>query len=108
MQEAPDLDDDIRRHLQHLRVERRLAERTLVMYGDAFKWLQSFAAAMPVPFSYGRCGSWLPNQKQNGLSAGTVLRNSAKLLKVGPAGFRSRPPALKFPGPQPFPVKPTT
>jgi integrase/recombinase XerC len=49
MQEAPDLDDDIRRHLQHLRVERRLAERTLVMYGDAFKWLQSFAAAMPVP-----------------------------------------------------------
>ena len=48
MQEAPDLDDDIRRHLQHLRVERRLAERTLAMYGDAFKWLQSFAAAMPV------------------------------------------------------------
>ena len=46
---APDLDDDIRRHLQHLRVERRLAERTLAMYGDAFKWLQDFAAAMPVP-----------------------------------------------------------
>ena len=49
MDAAPDLDDDIRRHLQHLRVERRLAERTLAMYGDAFKWLQSFAAAMPVP-----------------------------------------------------------
>jgi integrase/recombinase XerC len=48
MPEAPGLDDDIRRHLQHLRVERRLAERTLVMYGDAFKWLHSFAAAMPV------------------------------------------------------------
>jgi integrase/recombinase XerC len=49
MPETPDLDDDIRRHLQHLRVERRLAERTLAMYGEAFKWLQSFAAAMPVP-----------------------------------------------------------
>lgn len=48
MSAAPDLDDDIRRHLQHLRVERRLAERTLAMYGDAFKWLQTFAAAMPV------------------------------------------------------------
>jgi integrase/recombinase XerC len=48
MQATPDLDDDIRRHLQHLRVERRLAERTLAMYGDAFKWLQSFATAMPV------------------------------------------------------------
>ncbi|MDP3823199.1 MAG: tyrosine recombinase XerC [Burkholderiales bacterium] len=48
MSAAPDLDDDIRRHLQHLRVDRRLAERTLAMYGDAFKWLQSFAAAMPV------------------------------------------------------------
>ena len=48
MQEVPDLDDDIRRHLQHLRVERRLAECTLAMYGDAFRWLQSFAATMPV------------------------------------------------------------
>ena len=45
---APDLDDDIRRHLQHLRVERRLAERTLAMYGDAFARLQEFAAGAPV------------------------------------------------------------
>ena len=49
MTQALDLDDDIRRHLLHLRVERRLAERTLAMYGDAFKWLQDFAAALPVP-----------------------------------------------------------
>jgi integrase/recombinase XerC len=48
MQDTPGFDDDIRRHLQHLRVERRLAERTLAMYGDAFVWLQAFAAAMPV------------------------------------------------------------
>ena len=49
MEQAPDFDDDIRRHLLHLRVERRLAERTLAMYGDAFKWLLAFASAMPVP-----------------------------------------------------------
>ena len=49
MQAAPDLEDDIRRHLQHLRVERRLAERTLAMYGEAFLRLQTFAAAVPVP-----------------------------------------------------------
>ena len=49
MQAAPDLEDDIRRHLQHLRVERRLAERTLAMYSEAFLRLQTFAAAVPVP-----------------------------------------------------------
>ena len=41
-------DDDIRRHLVHLQVERRLAERTLAMYTEAFVRLQSFAAAQPV------------------------------------------------------------
>ncbi|MBH2016154.1 MAG: tyrosine recombinase XerC [Burkholderiales bacterium] len=30
------------RHLEHLRVQRRLAERTLAMYGDAFVRLQAF------------------------------------------------------------------
>ena len=30
------LDDDLRRHLEHLQVERRLAPRTLAMYGEAF------------------------------------------------------------------------
>src|SRR4051794_35683966 len=32
-------DDTLTRHLDHLRVQRRLAERTLSMYGDAFKRL---------------------------------------------------------------------
>jgi integrase/recombinase XerC len=41
-------DDDIRRHLLHLEVERRLAANTLVMYRDAFKRLVHFAAAQPV------------------------------------------------------------
>jgi integrase/recombinase XerC len=38
-------DDDIARHLEHLRVQRRVAERTLVIYHDAFSRLQTFAAA---------------------------------------------------------------
>jgi integrase/recombinase XerC len=48
MDGAPRLDDDIRRHLEHLRVERRLAARTLALYGEAFERLQQFAAAAPV------------------------------------------------------------
>ncbi|HEX6706377.1 MAG TPA: tyrosine recombinase XerC [Albitalea sp.] len=39
----PEVDDDIGRHLQHLRVERRLAERTLTLYADAFSRLRGFA-----------------------------------------------------------------
>ena len=40
--------DDIARHLTHLQVERRLAERTLAIYSDAFDRLQRFAAGAPV------------------------------------------------------------
>ena len=39
---APLPDPDIERHLTHLRVERRLAARTLAMYGEAFGRLQRF------------------------------------------------------------------
>ncbi len=38
------LTDGITRFLQHLRVERRLAARTLAMYADALGWLQQMAA----------------------------------------------------------------
>ncbi len=38
------VDDDIRRHLVHLEVERRLAGRTLVLYGESLARLQKFAA----------------------------------------------------------------
>jgi integrase/recombinase XerC len=41
-------DADIARHLDYLKVERRLAERTLTMYGDAFARLERCAAAVPV------------------------------------------------------------
>ena len=38
------MDDDIRRHLVHLQVERRLSERSLTIYAAAFTRLQGFAA----------------------------------------------------------------
>jgi len=48
---TPALPDLIIRHLDHLRVQRRLAERTLAMYQDAFKRLDAFctkeALALP-------------------------------------------------------------
>ena len=49
MADAPALADDIERHLVHLRVERRLAARTLAMYREAFVRLQAAASALPVP-----------------------------------------------------------
>jgi integrase/recombinase XerC len=43
------LDPEIRRHLAHLQVERRLAPRTLALYAQAFERLQAFAEKQPVP-----------------------------------------------------------
>ena len=40
----PALGEGIQHFLQHLRVERRLAARTLAMYSDALGWLQQLAA----------------------------------------------------------------
>ena len=40
----PPLGEGIQQFLQHLRVERRLAPRTLAMYTDALGWLQQLAA----------------------------------------------------------------
>ena len=45
--DAAAVDSDIARHLQHLRVERRLATRTLALYAEAFGRLQSFAQGAP-------------------------------------------------------------
>jgi integrase/recombinase XerC len=41
-------DPDVARHLEHLRVQRRLADRTVAMYGEAFMRLQTFATAVPL------------------------------------------------------------
>ena len=49
MAEVPAPDDDIRRHLVHLQVERRLAPRSLALYTQAFERLQAFATAAGVP-----------------------------------------------------------
>ena len=46
---APLRDPDIAGHLQYLKVERRLAERTLAIYSEAFDRLQRFALASSVP-----------------------------------------------------------
>ena len=42
-------DADVAGHLQYLAVERRLAPRTLALYGEAFDRLQRFALAAAVP-----------------------------------------------------------
>jgi len=47
--DASPLDGDLARHLEHLRVERRLAERSLVSYRDAFERLQWAATEARVP-----------------------------------------------------------
>jgi integrase/recombinase XerC len=43
-----ELHEDIRRHLTHLRVERRLADRTLALYTDAFERLQRSLSTVSV------------------------------------------------------------
>jgi integrase/recombinase XerC len=45
---AQPLDGDIEHHLVHLKVERRLAARTLTIYTEALTRLQAFAVAHPV------------------------------------------------------------
>jgi integrase/recombinase XerC len=47
--QATPLDPLVHSHLQHLRVERRLAARSLALYGEALQRLQSFAASSGVP-----------------------------------------------------------
>jgi integrase/recombinase XerC len=45
---APALDPDIQRYLDHLRIERRLASRTLALYQDALARLQRLAEHYPL------------------------------------------------------------
>jgi len=47
--DAVALDPALQRYLEHLRVERRLAPRSVQMIDDALRWLQQAAAAVPVP-----------------------------------------------------------
>src|SRR5439155_1535743 len=47
--DAAVVDADLKHHLEHLEVQRRLAPRTLALYRDAFVRLQHFAADAKVP-----------------------------------------------------------
>ena len=46
---TPPSDQDSQKFLEHLKVERRLAARTLAIYGDALSRLEQYAAAASVP-----------------------------------------------------------
>ena len=75
MEKAAALDDDIRRHLEHLEVERRLAQRTLAMYGEAFGRLQEYAAAAAVPLrqvQIHHVRRWAAQLHARGLAPGSI------------------------------------
>jgi len=61
--------------LQHLRVERRLAERTLAMYADALRWLQQSAAddavALPQAQAHHIRG-WAARLRERGLGPRSI------------------------------------
>jgi integrase/recombinase XerC len=72
---APVLHDDLVRHLQYLRVERRLAQRTLTMYGHAFARLQQFAQASAAPLREVQphhVRRWAGQLHAQGLASGSI------------------------------------
>ncbi len=61
--------------LQHLRVERRLAPRTLAMYGDALGWLQQLAADDGVALRQAQAHhirSWAARLRERGLGPRSI------------------------------------
>jgi integrase/recombinase XerC len=72
---AAALDDDLQRHLEHLQVERRLAARTLAMYGEAFGRLQRFAMADDIALrqvQVHHVRRWAARLHGQGLAAGSI------------------------------------
>jgi integrase/recombinase XerC len=68
-------DPDIVRHLEHLKVERRLAARTLVLYADAFEKLQRFARTGRVPLRTAEVAHvrrWAAQLHAQGLAPGSI------------------------------------
>ena len=61
--------------LQHLRVERRLAERTLALYADALRWLQQLAdddaVALPLAQTHHVRG-WVTQLRERGLGPRSI------------------------------------
>ena len=69
------LHDDLARHLQHLQVERRLAERTRTMYRLAFERLQRCAEAAAVPLREVQphhVRRWAGQMHAQGLAPGSI------------------------------------
>jgi len=73
--QAPAHDPDIVRHVEHLRVERRLAARTLALYADALARLQRFADAGRVPLravEVAHVRRWAAQLHAKGLAPGSI------------------------------------
>ena len=73
--DGPPLADGILRFLQHLRVERRLAVRTLVMYTDALGWLQQMAADEGLPLADAQAHhirGWMVQLRTRGLGPRSI------------------------------------
>ena len=103
----------IQRHLAHLRVQRRLAERTLAMYGDALRRLHTFSTAQSLALAQVQphhVRTWLARLHAQGLgprSLAITLSAWRSLFKwMGREGLVSVNPAdgLKPPkAPKPLP-----
>jgi len=68
-------DADIARHLEYLKVERRLAERSLALYGEAFDRLQRSADALSLPLHVvetEHVRRWAAQMHGQGLSARSI------------------------------------
>ena len=73
--DGPPLAEGIAHFLQHLRVERRLAPRTLTMYGDALGWLQQMAADDGVPLAEAQAHhvrGWMVQLRGRGLGPRSI------------------------------------
>ena len=69
------LAEGIAHFLQHLRVERRLAPRTLAMYGDALGWLQQMAAVDGLPLAEAQAHhirGWMVQLRERGLGPRSI------------------------------------
>jgi integrase/recombinase XerC len=74
-QPQPPLDPGITAFVQHLRVERRLAARTLVMYTDALGWLQQLAAGDGVALAQAQTHhvrGWTARLRERGLGPRSI------------------------------------
>ena len=72
---VPPLGEDLQQFLQHLRVERRLAPRTLAMYADALGWLQELAAddAVDLPRAQAHdVRGWMVRLRERGLGPRSI------------------------------------